>query len=132
MLDVSYRNARKRVADLATAPGDEQLRAPVPATPEWTVHELLALLVGVAADTACGRLDGAPGEQLTARHVAERRSGTVGELLADGYELMRAMFSRRSRRQIAAWNWTSAPEEHIIEQFGVIGPRDDDQPVPIA
>lgn len=225
MLDVSYRKARERIADLVTALGGDQLRAPVPATPGWTVHELLAHLVGVAADTASGRLDGAPGEQWTARHVAERRRHSVDELLtewdrispavesslrgqqlsgpgpapdlichegdlrealgrprmdrehwqqpflermmlllgrrlqhattllihdeqgqewscgsgdpvtvlrADGYELMRAMFSRRSRRQIAAWNWTSAPDEHTIEQFGVFGPRDDDQPVPIG
>lgn len=225
LLDVSYRNARARVTELATALDDEQLQTRVPATPAWTAHELLAHLVGVAADAASGRLDGAPGEQWTARHVAERRGNSVRELLTewdrvgpvvessltgqrfsgpgpapdlicheadlrealglsrvdrehwqqpflesmlrllrrrlqhattvlirdehggewrcgsgepvtvlrvDGYELMRAMFSRRSRRQIAAWDWAPAPAEQMIEQFGVFGLRDDDQPVPIA
>jgi hypothetical protein len=48
----------------------------------------------------------------------------------DGYELLRAMFSRRSRRQIAAWDWAPAPTTQIVEAFGFFGPRDDDQPIP--
>lgn len=224
MLEVMYRNARTRVSDLAATLSDEQLRTPVPATPRWTIHELLAHLAGCAADVASGRVDGAPGEQWTARHVEERRCHSVGELLdewdrigpvaessltdeqilgpnmaadaicheadlhemlglprverehwyplleammlflrkqfrhhttllirdeqgqqwscgsgepttllrADGYELLRATHSRRSRRQIAAWNWTPAPDEQVIERFGFFGPRDDDQPVPLA
>jgi uncharacterized protein (TIGR03083 family) len=222
MLHTIYRTARARVADLAATLSDEQLQAPVPATPRWTAHELLAHLVGCSADAASGRVDGAPGEQWTARHVAERRRHTVGELLvewdrvglaaestlteeqifgpnmaadvicheadlhealglprvdrehwqpflevmmlylrnqfrhsttvlirdeegqqwscgsgepttllrADGYELLRATHSRRSRSQIAAWDWTPAAVTHVIERFGFFGPRDDDQPIP--
>lgn len=222
MLDAIYRGARERVADLARTLGEEQLRAPVPATPRWTAHEVLAHLVGCAADAASGRVDGAPGEQWTARHVAERRCRSVGELLdewdriglaaeatladdqiygpnmaadvichesdlhealglprvdrehwqpflevmmlhvrnqlrdstavlirddqgqqwhcgagepttllrADGYELLRATHSRRSRRQIAAWDWSPTAVAPMVERFGFFGPRDDDQPVP--
>lgn len=223
MLDTVYRNGRTRVADLAATLDDDQLQTPVPATPEWTVHELLAHLVGLAADVTAGRLDGAGGDQWTARHVGERRRRPVDELLAewakvgpqveaslvgqqfagpgpapdlicheadlrealgltrvdrehhqqpfldlmmlllgqrlsdiatvlvrdedghewrcgsgqpehllrvDGYELLRAMFSRRSRRQIAGWSWTPAPAGEVIDAFGFFGPRDDDQPVP--
>lgn len=225
MLEMSYRNARTRLSDLAATLSDEQLRAPVPATPEWTVHALLAHLVGGAADAASGRLDGVPGDQWTARHVEERHRHSVDELLAewdrvgpvvesglrgqeeffgpnlaadaicheadlreclglprvdrehwhpflegmlrfvrkqlrhtttllirdeqgqqwscgsgepatllraDGYELLRGTFSRRSQRQIAAWNWTPTPVEQMIERFGFFGPRDDDQPIPVA
>ena len=224
MLEVIYREARTRISGLAATLSDEQLQAPVPATPRWTMHELLAHLVGCAADAASGRVDGAPGDQWTARHVEERRRHSIGELLeewdrigpvaestltdaqifgpnmaadaicheadlhealglprvdrvhwqpflevmmlflgkqlrhnatllirdeegqqwscgsgesttllrADGYELLRATHSRRSQRQIAAWNWTPAPAEQMIERFGFFGPRDDDQPVPLA
>jgi len=224
MLDTAYRNVRTRVGDLAARLSDEQLEAPVPATPRWTVREVLAHLVGGAADAASGRLDGVTSEQWTARHVDERRRHSVDELLAewdrvgraaestltdqqilgpnltadaicheadlrealglprvdrehwqpflevmmlfvrrqlrhnptllirdeqgrqwscgsgrpttllcaDGYELLRATYSRRSQRQIAAWNWTPAPAEQMIERFGFFGPRDDDQPVPVA
>ena len=222
MPDAIYRGARERVADLARTLDEEQLRAPVPATPRWTAHEVLAHLVGCAADAASGRVDGAPGEQWTARHVAERRCRSVGELLdewdriglaaeatladdqiygpnmaadvichesdlhealglprvdrehwqpflevmmlhvrnqlrdstavlirddqgqqwhcgagepttllrADGYELLRATHSRRSRRQIAAWDWSPTAVAPMVERFGFFGPRDDDQPIP--
>jgi len=83
MLDVVYRDARGRLTELVGALTGEQLRTPVPATAAWTVHELIAHLVGGAADTASGRLDGAPGEEWTARHVAERRNRPVCELLAE-------------------------------------------------
>ncbi|PXX02491.1 maleylpyruvate isomerase family mycothiol-dependent enzyme [Mycolicibacterium moriokaense] len=224
MLDVIYHKARTRVCDLAATLSDEQLQTPVPATPDWTVRELLAHLVGGAADAASGRLDGVTSEQWTARHVEERRCDSVSDLLAewdrvgpaaesrladnqvfgpnlaadaichegdlrealglprvdrehwqpflevmmfylrkqlrhtttllirdehgqhwscgsgepttllraDGYELLRASFSRRSQGQIAAWNWTPAPAEQMIERFGFFGPRDDDQPIPVA
>ncbi|MCV7152718.1 hypothetical protein [Mycolicibacterium pyrenivorans] len=55
---------------------------------------------------------------------------TTVTLHADGYELLRAMFSRRSRRQIRAWNWSPAPSMQIVDAFGFFGPRDDDQPIP--
>jgi uncharacterized protein (TIGR03083 family) len=225
MLDVAYGRARGRVAELAAELTEEQLAARVPATPDWTVHELLAHLVGGAADTASGRLGGSPGPEWTARHVGERRTRSVEELLdewqlvgpaveasligqeftgpnlaadvvchegdlrealglgrvdrihwqrpflevmmlrlahqlrkspavlirdeldhewqcgsgepvskvrADGYELLRASFGRRSRRQIAAWDWSPTPPSQVIDCFSVFGPRDDDQPVPGA
>ncbi len=83
MFDVVYRDARGRLTRLVGALTGEQLRTPVPATSAWTVHELVAHLVGGAADTASGRLDGAPGDEWTARHVAERRQRPVCELLAE-------------------------------------------------
>ncbi|OBK87322.1 maleylpyruvate isomerase family mycothiol-dependent enzyme [Mycolicibacter sinensis] len=221
MLDASYRAARDRVGALAAGLGDHQLRTPVPATPGWTVHDVLAHMVGGAADVLAGRLDGAPGDSWTARHVAERRERPVEELLAeweraapavesslprqykgpnlaadaicheadlhealglprtgrehwqpflevmvqlpgrrladtatlvitdelgqqwrsgsgasvlelraDGYELLRGVFSRRSRRQIAGWDWSLEPPGEVVDRFGAFGPRDDDQPVP--
>ncbi|MEB3069145.1 maleylpyruvate isomerase family mycothiol-dependent enzyme [[Mycobacterium] vasticus] len=224
MLDVTYRNARARITALAAGLTDDQLATGVPATPGWTVHELLAHLAGGAADAKANRLDGAPEASWTARHVAERRTRPVAELMAeweadapvveaalvgqkfvgpnlaadaicheadlhealgldrtdrehwqplldvmgnlpgrrlrdtatllisdelgqqwrcgtgetvftlraDGYELMRALFTRRSRRQIAAWDWSPAPSEQLVDSFGAFGQRDDDQPIPAA
>ena len=51
-------------------------------------------------------------------------------LRADGYELLRATHSRRSQRQIAAWDWTPTAVDHMVERFGFFGPRNDDQPIP--
>jgi uncharacterized protein (TIGR03083 family) len=223
MLKAVYRSARGRIGALVADLGDHQLRTPVPATPGWTVHDILAHLVGGAADVLANRLDGAPGDSWTARHVAERRHRPVAELLdeweraapaaeadlpeqfrgpnlaadaicheadlhealglsrtdrdhwqpfldvlgnlpgrrlrdtatlvisdelgqqwhcgsgesvtllrADGYELLRGLFSRRSRRQIAGWDWSPEPSAHLVDGFGIFGHRDDDQPIPRA
>ncbi|ORV51943.1 hypothetical protein AWC02_02625 [Mycolicibacter engbaekii] len=221
MLDAIYRAARARISKLAEGLSESQLRLPVPATPGWSVHEVLAHLTGGAADARAQRLDGAPGPSWTARHVAERRDRPVGELLkewelaspaveatlperfagpnlaadaicheadlhealglgrvdrehwqpfldamghlpgrrlpeaeslvitdelgrewrsgsgdavtvlrVDGYELLRGLLSRRSRRQIAGWDWSPAPSPQLVDGFGVFGHRDDDQPIP--
>ncbi|NDJ90618.1 maleylpyruvate isomerase family mycothiol-dependent enzyme [Mycolicibacter kumamotonensis] len=223
MLDEIYRAARGRIKALAAELGDHQLRTPVPAAPGWTVHDVLAHLAGGAADVSAGRLDGAPSDSWTSRHVAERRGRPVDALLAewehaapavestlpeqpagpnlaadaicheadlhealglprtrrehwqpfldvmgyfpgrrlgdtatlvitdelgrqwrcgsgesvwhlraDGYELLRGLFSRRSRRQIAGWDWSPQPPSRLVDGFGAFGHRDDDQPVPSA
>jgi len=224
MLDTAYRNARRRISTLVAGLTADQLCTPVPATPEWTVQDVLAHMVGGAADEDTGRMDAPGSAQWTQRHVGERRDHAVQQLLAewdrvgpsveaglagrtmtgpnlaadvicheadlhealglgrvdrehwqpflevmmrfvrgqlrsssalsihdeqgrqwncgsgepgavvraDGYELLRASFSRRSRSQIAAWDWTSAPDPAVVERFGCFGARDDDQPVPVG
>ena len=69
------------VDTLAAGLTPDQLATPVPATPGWTVHQVLAHLAGSASDASSGRMDGAPGEEWTARHVAER-DGTAPTVLA--------------------------------------------------
>ena len=44
------------------------------------------------------------------------------------YELFRALFSRRSRAQLAAWG-TALPADEL-DAICIFGPRQDDQPVP--
>ncbi|PND55641.1 hypothetical protein CRM90_21490 [Mycobacterium sp. ENV421] len=83
MLETIYRTARGRVQDLAATLTGEQLQSHVPATPRWTVHELMAHLVGCAADAVSGRLDAVTSDQWTARHVRERRRNSIEELMAE-------------------------------------------------
>jgi hypothetical protein len=54
----------------------------VPATPEWTVHDVLAHLAGVTQDAATGNMAGAPGDAWTAAQVARGASVSDGDLLA--------------------------------------------------
>ncbi|GGU82503.1 maleylpyruvate isomerase N-terminal domain-containing protein [Lentzea flava] len=192
-----YRESRQRTVGLAMGLSAEDLARVVPACPEWTVHQLIAHLAGVAADFASGRVEGSPGEEWTARHVAEREDvpaldlleqwnadsdtfdkipaqmamdaltheadlravlgrerlpdhpwqttltgivtryltdltvktefGVIGEgpvvLEVDGYELWRAFFGRRSRRQMEAWGWS---RPYPVEQATFFPPRDTD------
>ena len=176
----------EHVADLSALAGDlteDQLATLVPATPAWTVHEVLAHLAGSASDAVTGRMDGAPGPEWTSRHVSAGRYANqanpfaasavdnprpalvwniavhhadlhealrrprlaeplwqpvldavlpgLDPALAESvppYELFRGVFSRRSRRQMQGWGTTLSAEE--LDEVGIFGPRDDDQPVP--
>ena len=71
------------VSALAEGLSDEQLATRVPATPEWTVRDVLAHLAGSPSDALSGRMDGAPGPEWTARHVGERSERTTDELVAE-------------------------------------------------
>jgi uncharacterized protein (TIGR03083 family) len=50
-----------------------QLDRPVPATPGWSVRDVVSHLTGVAADVTAGCMDGAGTAAWTARQVAMRR-----------------------------------------------------------
>ncbi|MDT7787084.1 MAG: hypothetical protein QOF58_5503 [Pseudonocardiales bacterium] len=191
MFEEIYREARQRIVGLTMGLSAEELSRVVPACPEWTVHQLLAHLSGEASDLVNGRMEGAPSDEWTARHVAERADvpaedlleqwnehatridamerlpfqlamdaitheadlravlgrerlpdavwqptlvwmtprrltdvtvktefGALGDgpitLEVDGYELWRAFFGRRSRRQMESWNWSDpAPIDRI-------------------
>jgi uncharacterized protein (TIGR03083 family) len=198
------------VERLAGAMDEDDLAVMVPATPDWTVHQVLAHLAGSAADAASGRMDGAPGGTWTARHVAERADRTPAELAAElratqetiaagaaanprpaivwnisvhladlyealdlglmdkalwvpvleavapyclstlpvrvsvgdktfgsggkvvevePYELYRALFSRRSRRQMKVWGSPELSDDQL-DELPLFGPRVDDQPEP--
>jgi uncharacterized protein (TIGR03083 family) len=78
-----YRANVNAVTALAEGLPDEQLATRVPATPEWTVQEVLAHLCGSPADGLSGRMDGAPGPEWTGRHVAERATHSVADLVAE-------------------------------------------------
>ncbi len=186
---------------------EDALETVVPATPAWTVVDVLRHLAGGGTDAVTGRMDGAPSPDWSRRHVSERAGmgvgelveelrgnvAPIGELVADQrrpalvwdivvhhtdlhealglgrlndarwrdvldaaagmmlgelpvtvvagersyggggpevhvtpYELFRALFSRRSRTQVAAW----ADDVVTAEQVCLFGPREDDQPVP--
>jgi len=76
-----YQTAHHRLVELVEALTDEQLAAPVPATPGWSVHDVLAHLAAVPTDGMAGRITGIPDDEFTAGQIAERRERTAAELL---------------------------------------------------
>src|SRR5438874_1252993 len=102
-----YADGRGRISDLVSGLGEEAA-APVPACPQWSVHDVVAHVTGVCADILAGNLAGVWG-------------GTEpsGRLEAPTFELMRALTGRRSRRQIRALGWTVDPAPYLPAfQFG--------------
>ncbi len=75
----AYRNAQQRIAGLATA-GPE---VPVPATPGWSVQDLVAHLSGLAQDWIAGNLDGYASAGWTARHVEDRAAWSLAAVLEE-------------------------------------------------
>jgi uncharacterized protein (TIGR03083 family) len=100
MFDALYRNVRLRVTKLATSLTGEQLAARVAGTPEWTGRQVLAHMVGVAADTVAGNLDGAPSPRWTAAHVAKREGRSLDELLAEWDEVGPVVEARLAAREL--------------------------------
>jgi hypothetical protein len=45
-----YEAARRGLVELLRSASDEELTRVVPATPEWSVHDALAHVVGITAD----------------------------------------------------------------------------------
>lgn len=78
-----YRDNVAALTALARELTPEELAAEVPATPSWTVRDVLAHLAGAAVDAVTGRMDGAPSPEWTARHVSERIGIPVEDLLAE-------------------------------------------------
>ena len=68
-LAAAYRGVRVRVRELVVEHGAE-CDAVIPATPEWTVHDLVAHLGGITADIVSGNLDGVGTDTWTAAQVA--------------------------------------------------------------
>jgi uncharacterized protein (TIGR03083 family) len=75
-----YREQRRELLAIVGPLTDGALRTVVPATPAWSVHDVLAHLVGITADLNALRFDVADAEAWTARQVQERRAATVPEL----------------------------------------------------
>jgi uncharacterized protein (TIGR03083 family) len=86
MFDELYRNSRLRITGLAGALTEEQLGTRVAACPQWSGLQLIAHLVGVAADMVEGNLAGAPLPPWTAAQVQARAGRTVDELIEEWRE----------------------------------------------
>jgi uncharacterized protein (TIGR03083 family) len=82
-----YAEARGRITDIVSGLSDDQLQAPVPCTPGWTVRDLLSHVVGVAADVTSGRTEGGGSPPWTAAQVEARRDRSVKELLDEWAEV---------------------------------------------
>jgi Mycothiol maleylpyruvate isomerase N-terminal domain len=92
-LGALYRNSRLRISALAS---EEVATVPVPATPLWTVHDVIAHLCGVVDDVLSGNMEGAATDPWTAAQVERARSKSVSELLdswAEGAATIEAFLS---------------------------------------
>jgi uncharacterized protein (TIGR03083 family) len=79
----AYRGVRMRVSELVTGADAAALGRVAPATPDWTVHDVLAHLVGVSTDIVSGNLDGVGTDPWAAAQVERSRDRTCRQLVAE-------------------------------------------------
>jgi uncharacterized protein (TIGR03083 family) len=76
-----YLAAHERLVELADTLTEAEAGTAVPATPGWTVHDVLAHLAASPTDVLAGRLTGMPSDEFTAGQIEERRDRSVAELV---------------------------------------------------
>ena len=77
-----YSAARTRIAGLVAAMPNGADSRVCPATPEWTVHDVLAHLRGITEDVRTGNLEGATTDPWTRAQVERHRDTTMADLVA--------------------------------------------------
>lgn len=76
-----YRGTRERIDGLVRDLPVEVLDRAAPATPEWSVRDIVAHLAGCAADLLVGNLDGLAGDAWTQAQVDARGGREIGDVL---------------------------------------------------
>jgi uncharacterized protein (TIGR03083 family) len=78
-----YRAKRRELLHLVRSLADAELDTVVPATPAWTVKDVVGHLVGITFDLNAQRFDAPDPETWTARQVERRRGASVAQLEAE-------------------------------------------------
>jgi uncharacterized protein (TIGR03083 family) len=78
-----YEQGRLRVCDLVRSLTHEQLATNVPATPAWTVRDVIAHLVGIAADLNAQVIGSDDPDDWTDRQVRSRQGRPVADVLVE-------------------------------------------------
>lgn len=98
----AYRGARLRIAGLVADPADDVTGRAAPATPDWTVHDIVAHLAGITTDIVTGNMRGVGTDEWTACQVRDRRERTMDELLRE-------------------WEEQGSAVEAMVDSFGETG-----------
>jgi uncharacterized protein (TIGR03083 family) len=98
-----YLAGRTRITDVVRDVDDEAAASTtVPTCPAWSVHDVLAHVVGIPTDILAGNLEGVATDPWTAAQVDARRAATIAELLAE-------------------WEANAPQVESIVDDFGPSG-----------
>ncbi len=119
-LSLLYREARERLTRVAASVDDDSV--PVPATPGWTLHDVVAHVTGAAEDAASGRVPTAgPTPEWTAGHVARGGDATTSELLDRWAVASPAVEALLDRTPIWPLVFDATAHEHDVR--GAVGDR---------
>jgi uncharacterized protein (TIGR03083 family) len=98
----AYNGVRARVGELTGTLDETASWTPVPPCPRWSVHDVVAHLVGVVEDALAGRLDGVATDPWTQAQVEARKDQSIPEMLA-------------------SWSAAAPPFEGLLDDIGPVG-----------
>ncbi|HVL81279.1 MAG TPA: maleylpyruvate isomerase family mycothiol-dependent enzyme [Actinomycetota bacterium] len=78
-----YRQTRERVTDLVRNLSPEDLQTSVPASPDWSVKDVVAHVTGITCDALDGKLEGTGTDEWTEAQVGARRERSIEEVLEE-------------------------------------------------
>lgn len=111
-----YRAAAERVAAIAESLTEQQAGQTVPATPEWSVHDLVAHVTGAASDFVTGNTANAPSRAWTNAHVVQRRGRPLGDIAAELRESALAVPADLITPDGAAVRWDMVVHEQDLRE----------------
>ena len=123
-----YSQTRGRIAELVSDLDDAVVAEPVPATPEWSMTDVIAHLAGILADIRAGNLEGVATDPWTAKQVEARRGKPMPELIDEWSENATAIepllpnFPPQGAAQLCADVYTH--EQDIRGALGAPGMRE--------
>lgn len=129
-LQAAYRSIREGLRRDLEGLGPEAETTRVPATPDWTVKDVVAHVAGILADAKAGNLEGAGTDAWTAKQVDDRRDCSLAEVLDEwdalGAELEPAMpdFPEEAVASLIGDAFTH--EQDVRGAVGAPGNRDSD------
>jgi uncharacterized protein (TIGR03083 family) len=122
-----YRRVRVRLTHMLRDVDEDDWSVPVPACPGWTVHDVLAHLVGIAEDANAGRITGPPTDSENAAQVERHRHDRSADMLDQWDDLAGPFEQLITALQV----WPAAVdvlshEQDIRAALGRPGARDDE------
>ena len=124
-----WSTAYARVVDLVAALDERQLAARVPACPDWTVHDLLAHMVGLGVDVLAGDEPDDHHPAWTQAQVDARAGHGAAELLAEWAEVAERLPGWMRAHGSRPLNDVVIHEQDLRGAVGVPGARTGDGPV---
>lgn len=120
-----YEATRGRIVDHVASLTDAAASVRVPACPEWTVHDTVAHVTGIAADLGAGRMPGGDAQAWIDGHVADRKGRPLQQLIDEWLTSGVEGFIEKSGSGQLLYD-VCAHEHDICHALGKVGDRTTD------
>jgi uncharacterized protein (TIGR03083 family) len=116
-----YADLRSELSSLALSLTTEQLGVKVPQSPEWSVQDTVAHVVGIVDDILNQRVDGLGTDPWTATQVNKRSGHSIDEIVAEWATLAEAIDAVTSETPFMGVRLGADLVTHLHDVAGAVG-----------